>query len=194
MTRVAVSGAHGVGKTTLLDALRDRAGNRIHLVGNVIRGIAAEGYPVGSSTVPETLAVYLERQQNQERAAPCGVHVVSDRILADGLAYVLAAIDIGVAKYPWAPGELRLLDAAARLHASRFDYHVFLPAEFPLSPGNPLHMHGPAFQLAVETRLRMLVADNWPVPVVEVRGSVDDRVEAIVALLKPDLDDQLSYG
>lgn len=71
---------------------------------------------------------------------------------------------------------------------------MFLPAEFPLSPGNPLHIHGPAFQLAVETRLRMLLADNWPVPVVEVRGSVDDRVEAIVALLKPDLDDQLSYG
>lgn len=184
MKRIAISGSHGVGKTTLLDALNDKLGAKMHLIGNIMRTLAAEGYPVGSSTTPDTLTAYLLRQCEQERRAPMDIHVFSDRVLTDGLAYILAAIDDRIASYSWGVGELKILEAAARLHISKYDYHVILPVEFSLVPGDTLHRHGEEFRLKVEQRLRNIVANDWPIPVIEIRGSVEKRVDMLTKLVE----------
>ena len=183
MTRAAVSGAHYVGKSTLLDHLVLRNPG-LQVIGNLMRDIAQNGYGVGADTTPATLTVYLQRQMVQEDAVPKTMHLVSDRVFVDGLAYIMAAVQLGINGYNWSQEVLSLLESVARLHATRYDYHVYIPIEFPLSSGDPLHLHGLGFQRTVDQCLRQLLGQDWPITVVEVTGSLEQRTTTVSNLLR----------
>jgi len=155
----------------------------VGIVENVMRSIAADGFPVNVATTPGTLAEYLRRQVRLELMSASFTHLLSDRILVDGAAYVLAAQRMRLLRYPWGPGEIEFLVAAARLHATFFDVHLLVPIEFNFSGPDPLHAHGAEFRQAVDTTLRELLAEDWPIPLVEVTGSVEGRAATAIELL-----------
>lgn len=180
--RIAISGAHGVGKTTLIRALGNSVPG-VHIVGNVMRTLSSQGVPIASQSTPDTMVRYLEVQLSQEREpSDCKV-LCSDRILADGVAYVRASARLGVATYPWTAGELSLLAAAARLHASTFDFHIRIPIEFDLHTGDPHHSHGREFQRAVDLELANLIDERWPTRVLEISGNERDRLAALLRVI-----------
>jgi len=179
MMRFAMSGAHQVGKTTIIDAVRDQ----FEILGGVMRAVAAGGYGVAAETTPETIEAYMAKQLESEAGAARGRDVLSDRVLLDGLAYVEAAKEFGFASYPWWDAEIMLLRTAARAHAASFDVHCFIPIEFPSNSDLPFHAGGEDFRAAVSDRLAAHLDDAWPIPVVRVSGSVEERVATLRSIL-----------
>lgn len=184
MIRIAVSGAHGVGKTTLIREL-GRICPETRIVGNVMRSLAKAGYAVGANTTPRTLSAYLEKQLAQEeKAFRSGRSVLSDRIFVDGAAYIIAAHKLELSEYGWSEDLIELIKSIARLHALRYNRHVYVPIEFPLQSEDPLNVHGGRFQRAVDEALRSLLVDDWPVPLLEVRGTIVERAETVADVLR----------
>jgi hypothetical protein len=185
MTRIALSGAHRVGKSTLVRALMESRSD-VYSIGNIMRDIIAAGLPAGIRTTPETLSVYLDRQLRSEllvRTKTNAAHVVSDRVLVDGVAYVLAAQKASAEhEYNWRPEELKFLRVAAKLHASRYDIHAYVPIEFAFDESDALDL-GRELQEAVDAELQALLSDDWPIPVEVVRGTVAERVLAVSRFL-----------
>ena len=181
MTWVALSGTHQVGKTTLVDSL----GTEVTVVGGIMRELIRQGHPVAAHTTPDTIAAYVAAQQASEATAmkDTARHVVSDRVLVDGVAYVLAGLRTGLASYPWTRDELTLLIAAAKLHVGRYDVHVAIPIEFEVELSGTMHAGGQSFRHVVADELRQLL-DDWPIPVVWVGGTVAERAQLVTNLLR----------
>lgn len=180
MLRVAISGTHQVGKTTLIDAVRAE----VQVVGGVMRAVAAAGFGVAAETTPATIEAYLTRQLESERQADgAGQPVLSDRVLVDGLAYVEAARDFGLATYPWTDAEIMLLRTSAQAHAASYDVHCFLPVEFPSRSELSFHAGGEEFRMAVSEHLEAQLNNKWPIPVIRLTGSVEDRATALRRVL-----------
>lgn len=181
MTRVAVSGSHQVGKSTVINAVRDHVG----VAGNVMRSLAEAGLGVAANTTPRTIEAYVRAQLKSERqASKKQQHLVSDRVVLDGLAYVEAAVRRREASYPWSRPELELLGAAARLHAASFDLHVFIPIEFTTTSELPFHAGGEAFRKLVSDLIQHHLEDEWPTPVIRITGSPEERAVQMRAALK----------
>lgn len=176
MTRVALSGSHRVGKSTVIDALRGQVG----VAGNVMRTLDKAGIGVARDTTPQTIEAYARAQLKSEQvAATEHSHMVSDRVVLDGLAYVEAAVRLGEASYPWSQSELALLRASARLHAASFDLHAFIPIEFPFESDLPYHAGGEEFRQQVSDLIEQYLADDWPIPILRICGSRSERVATL---------------
>lgn len=174
--RIALSGSHQVGKTTLISALP----SSFATVGGVMREVAANGFGVAANTEPKTIEEYIRLQVASEHARQRTDHVISDRVLLDGLAYVEAAVRTGVARYEWTENELRLLRAAAKLHANTFDLHCYVPIEFDVSSELPFHGGGEELRRTVADVMERHLADDWPIPVLSLRGSVEERLDSLL--------------
>jgi dephospho-CoA kinase len=182
--RIAISGSHGVGKSTLINEIVNLHRAKVCLVGNIMRDLAKQGFPVGSAVTPQTIAKYLEKQKNQEIAASkLSQNILSDRILLDGLAYIQASAETGICSYSWSPNEILLLESAARLHSSFYDYQVILPIEFPVVANDFLNLHGDDFRKIVDDKIHKICANDWPIPVHIIKGSVKERVNLLEQLI-----------
>ena len=181
--RVAISGAHCTGKTTLVREVIERMPDVI-AQGNIMRSMIQLGHGVGPNTTPETLATYLLRQTELEGKASPSANAICDRVFADGVAYVLAAVDLGIAAYTWTPEVLELLKSVAVLHAARYDRHVLVRTLLPLPECHPMHVYGSSYQQLVDSHLHELLQHQWSVEVVELFGTLDDNVRTVTELLQ----------
>lgn len=151
-----------------------------------MRSIAASGFGVAADTSPETIEAYVRKQiESEAEATRVGGDMVSDRVLLDGLAYVETACELGHATYDWSAGELALLRAAARIHAAWYDFHCYIPVEFDCDSDLGFHRGGEGFRTAVARRLERYLTDDWPIPVVTLAGSVEERARSLADLLEP---------
>ncbi|GAA2631463.1 ATP/GTP-binding protein [Paractinoplanes durhamensis] len=177
--RVAVSGTHGIGKTTLVEALCARLPGHV-MVDEPYYLLEEEGYEFGLPPSPEDYRAMLACSVRSLRV-PATSGVVFDRTPLDYLAYLAA----GGAD----PAEQA--DAAAlRLAFATLDLLVvvvitpeterLLPA--PELPGLRSRMNDALLELVYDDPL-----DAWPdTPVLELSGPLDDRPAAILAALKPE--------
>lgn len=174
--RLSISGAFSTGKTTLIEAAIPRlraAGRQTTMIGEVARQVLAAGYALDRGATVSSYLLYIRQQLAAERSAFEAPLLLSDRSLIDLLAYVLVNDD------PAIPVELVDLLAEIVRHETRFfDAYGFLPVEFRPVPDGERAID-PVYQAAVSDRLRTLM-DEYGVHVLELRGSVDRRVTALV--------------
>jgi predicted ATPase len=180
MTRVALSGSHEVGKTTLVTAITGAVPG-IRIAGNIMRRLEIEGFGIRENTTPATLARYLRVQLAQQNTAE-NENLISDRALVDGLAYVRVHLRFGTARYNWRTEDMDFLEAVARLHAATFDHQVLIPIEFPAPSIQTIDRRAIEFRDSVETELVSILRDGWPIPIIRVTGTVEDRVTALKSL------------
>lgn len=165
--RIAVSGAHRTGKTTLIEELgRSLPGHVI--VDEPYHLLAEEGHEFAELPSLEDFELQLERSLRSvlESAADC----LLDRCPCDLLAYLIAHEDSeAFAVDPWLP---RVRDAMGRL-----DLVLFVPIEEPdrvtVSPSDHRRL-----RRRVDEELRDIVLeDRWDfgVPAIEVAGSPRER-------------------
>ncbi len=171
--RIAISGTHFSGKSTLVEALSEEL-PQYTTVDEPYHLLQEEGYEFAESQSLEDFEQQLERSiENLEESAP---NVIFDRCPADILGYLLVHTDVDAFDLEaWLP---RVQAAIGKL-----DLMVFLPIEEPERIVLPFSQDA-EYRQQVDEKLREIILENpfnFEVDVLEVTGSPNKRVERVLA-------------
>jgi predicted ATPase len=170
--RIAVSGSHATGKSTLVRGLTQRLPGAIG-VDEPYYLLTDEGHTFSDPPSVDDFELLFERSVATLAAVQSEV-VIFDRSPADYLAYLVALRpDVSLADYVRAAAE-----ALARL-----DLVVYVPIE---TPDRIQMAEAPRLRRRVDAVLRdMLIGQTWgfDAPVLEVQGTPSERASQIVARL-----------
>jgi nicotinamide riboside kinase len=172
--RIAITGAHGVGKSTLARQLCDALG--LPELPTPGRTLAEQGLPVNeAATVASQLVAWLRQYRfERERSA-----WVASRSLIDVWAYTVLAAE----RTRTDPVERALMDELARVTPltidGAYDWLVYVPPMIPLVADN-VRPDDASFQRTTDDAICRALAD-WDVP--HIRVDVTDT-EAVKKLIK----------
>ena len=173
--RIAISGSHLVGKTTLAEALAESLPGH-ELVPEPYYLLEEEGHEFAEMPSLEDFELQLERSIQCVRES--GTYVVFDRCPLDILGYLVTHRDADAFQLEdWMP---RVREAVARL-----DLIVFLPIEDPDRVAVPRSQV--RLRSEVDMALRDLVLDDaWGLEfdVIMVAGTLEARVRGVTAHLR----------
>lgn len=171
--RIAISGSHATGKSTLLAELAHRVVG-LTVIDEPYHLLEEEGYAFATPPTARDFEALVERSialLSQERRGP----VAFDRSPADHLAYLAACRDVD------AMHDLPRLVAAVATAMKTLDLVVFVPVE---RPDRVTGAEAPRLRRRVNELLHaMLMEGAWgfEVPVLEVSGTVAHRLAQIEA-------------
>jgi len=171
--RIAISGTHFSGKSTLVEALSE-ALPQYMTVDEPYQLLQEEGYEFADLPSIEDFELQLERsiESLEEKA----LNIIFDRCPADILGYLLSHTDVeSFDLKQWLP---RVQTAIRNL-----DLLVFLPIEVPDRIVLPLSQDA-AYRQHVDEKLKEIILENsfdFEVDVMEVTGSAKTRVERVLA-------------
>lgn len=178
--RIAITGAHRVGKTTLAEALVDALAGAM-LVEEPYHQLADEGHDFSDPPSVEDFETQLDRSIRDLSGTAAGpAVVVFDRSPIDLVAYLLVHPDADAFDLdPW----LHPIDRAL----AAIDLVVYVPIEDRDRIDVPRDEH-PALRRAVDARIRSLLAADTlapdaDLPVLEVTGSESERLAQVLARL-----------
>ncbi|HEX2206402.1 MAG TPA: AAA family ATPase [Longimicrobium sp.] len=175
--RIAVSGTHAAGKSTLVQGLGEVLSD-YHVVEETYYALLDEGYPFAAEPTVEDFEIQLERSLTS-LAGVSAERVLFDRCPADYLAYLAALSDVD-------PSTLAAWVSPAQDVLGGLDLIVFVPVERPDRIEVP-EIEGRRLRKRVDAMLReMLVDDAWGfgVPVHEARGTPGERVRSVLRHLR----------
>jgi len=174
--RIAVSGSHATGKSTLIDALVAELRD-YEAVPEVYSDLVDEGFQFSYPPALEDFEIQLQRSIANllEVTSP---RMLFDRCPADYLAYLAS----------WKRGDdvLSSLVSAAEDAMARIDLVVFVPIEKP-DRIEFSQLELPRLRRQVDLTLRgMLIDDSWGfgVNVLDVQGTVSERVTQVVDYIR----------
>ena len=168
--RIAVSGAHGVGKTTLCNDLAKalREGDKsAEVVTNVGRHLHAAGIPVNKGTKEEQYPLFLEKHLVNLLAEYGSEFVIYDRTMVDTIAY-------GVANGNLDPRWISFLLKAAPQFLNAIDAYFYIPIEFPIEDDG-LRATEIDYQLQVDRAVVDILKQCRP-NMIRLGGSREERV------------------
>ena len=171
--RIAISGTHFSGKTTLVEALSE-ALPQYATVEEPYHLLQEEGYEFAELPSLEDFELQLERSiENLDEGDP---NVIFDRCPVDLLGYLLTHVDAEAFDLEtWLP--------RVRTAVRKLDLVVFLPIEEPDRIVLPLSQDA-AYRRRVDEKLKEIILENpfdFEVDVLEVTGSLKTRVERVLA-------------
>jgi AAA domain len=170
--RIAISGTHCSGKSSLVQALSD-ALPQYATVDEPYHLLQEEGYEFAELPSIEDFELQLERAiENLDETLP---NVIFDRCPADILGYLLSHADAEVFNLAeWLP--------RVRTAIKKLDLVVFLPIEEPDRIVLPLSEDA-VYRQRVDEKLREIILENmfdFEVDVLEVSGDPQTRVELVL--------------
>ena len=170
--RIAISGSHVVGKTTLAEALAEALPGH-ELVPEPYHLLEEDGYEFAELPTIEDFELQLQR--SLECLQESGRNVIFDRCPLDMIGYLVTHRDAGLFQLEtWMP---RVRDALATL-----DLIVYVPVEEPDSM--PVPRSQARLRARVDTVLAEIVADDrygLERPAITVGGSLGARLRQVVA-------------
>jgi predicted ATPase len=174
--RIAISGTHFSGKSTLVEALSEELPNYKTLQEPYL-ALQEEGYEFAELPSIEDFELQLERSiDNLDESAP---DIIFDRCPADILGYLLAHVDVNVFDLEeWIP---RIQSAIRKL-----DLIVFLTIEKPDRIVLPFSQDA-AYRQRVDEELQEIILENsfdFEVDVLEVTGNLQTRVRQVLAHIR----------
>lgn len=176
LRRIAVTGTHCTGKTTLITALAAQFQDGFSFTPEVARDLLARGVPMNDGVTVDAYLQYVTEQLFRHRTTN-GTLVISDRTLLDLLAYILAS------GTPSVPSEyISMLRELVLLEARLFSIYIYLPIEFGLV-ADDVRPHDEQFRLSVDCTIRQLLAE-FGLPYVVVTGDLSERLRAVTRLLE----------
>jgi hypothetical protein len=171
--RIAISGTHCSGKSTLVEALSEEL-PQYTTVEEPYQLLAEEGYEFAESPSIEDFELQLER--SIETLVESGQNVIFDRCPADILGYLLSHTDAEAFDLDaWLP---RVQTAVRKL-----DLIVFLPIEEPDRIVLPLSQDV-SYRQHVDEKLQEIILEDpfdFEVDILEVTGSPQMRVGRVLA-------------
>ena len=173
--RIAISGSHRVGKTTLAEALAE-ALPKHELVPEPYYALEEEGHEFAEQPSLEDFELQLER--SLKSLQPRAANRVFDRCPLDMIAYLLAHEDAGAFQLDdWMPRVHQLLPT--------LDLIVYVPIEQP--DRIPVDRSEQCYRDEVDAVLRDIVLDDaygLDVDVISVAGTEGDRLKQVLSRVR----------
>lgn len=172
--RIAFTGAHGVGKTSLVRSVTRMLGGHSVAVYREPARLVAEraGDPTffwrANNSPLRQLLIFIEHAVEERRVAEHSAITISDRTFVDHLAYTLVLFP-ALSNSP----EMAVLRELSFETLGQYDHIFFVPIEFDLE-SDGVREADPYFQQAISDALLALYSDAG-VGLVTVRGSLDQR-------------------
>ena len=168
--KIAIAGAHGVGKTTFAKALAKRLG--FNYIYDIVREEATKkGFVINENTPPEVQLWLISRQWELERNTPEAW--VCDKSLFDYFVY----------------GEIVLKDEAIKKviksvveRNSDYSFMFYLPIEFPMEIDG-IRSNDLEFQKEVDNRYKEYL-EEFGKRYIVLSGSNEQRIEQAIEHLK----------
>lgn len=162
--KIAITGAMGVGKTTLANDLSEATG--IDILPEVARIMAEEGVKLDKGITIETERKIFERQMLLEDETKG--NIIADRCLVDALAYTMELF--------W--NELDLIEKIrTELNKNRYDVIFYIAPEFPIEEDG-LRSTDIKFQKKIDSKIRRILKLgnlNWH----KLNGTREERVDQV---------------
>jgi predicted ATPase len=175
--RVAVTGAQGVGKTTLARDLfaicRARTGVSCEILEGIGHRVKEAGYPLGSAATSGTVYAFAAEHLRRERTCLAEL-VIQDRCLIDLLAYVRV---LGLLEEP----ALRMLQEATLTSLEGIDLILFVPMCDALRDTGTA-VETPEFRARIDAAIPA-VAQELGVQIVAVEGEPAERAAKAFSLV-----------
>lgn len=180
MKRIAIAGAHGVGKTSLAYALTNSlTGFEVTLNSQLARTLIKNGYPLGRNATTESYIQYIVAQLRAERfCEPCDLFI-SDRTLLDPLAYAIVNRNSSNSAVP--ENIIELLRVTWLLETQQYALYIFVPIEFDMSIDG-VRPEGKDYQKKVEDQILSLL-NEYDVNYITVSGTLEDRNRQVLHAL-----------
>ena len=184
MVKIAVSGAHGTGKTTLCEFLERTKGADLDLaicreVPRIIIDRVGEQsfFKRGNNTVERQLLIFLYQLEEERKKGSGKKVLLCDRTPIDHLAYTLA-------NHPEFRGspEHAALNGLIEDWLKTFDLIFKVPIEFALHDDG-IREGEADFQTEINAAIDDLYSE-FQVSTIEVSGSVEDRAEQIAGAIR----------
>lgn len=169
--RIAVTGTHRVGKSTLVEALAERLG--VPAIDEPYALLEADGHEFADPPSSDDFEAQLRRSFAVIADAP--TRVVLDRCPLDFLAY-LRALDEDYDLEPWLDDVRDAMDA--------IDVVVFVPIESRIVVAASEDRR---LRARVDEELRSIALDDalgLELEVIEVSGDLDARVQTVLRMLR----------
>ena len=185
MIRVAISGAHGTGKTTLTHALAEHLNQQGVVCSTrpeVVREISDQ--LKGLPAIPRFLKIlshHFQRLDNTEESACC----LYDRGFVDVLTYLRTE---GPQNTPHLE---RLLESITYSAIPMFDTYIYLPIEFPVEDDGVRPM-SETYRSRVDNELKRAAA-GLNVLWVEIGGPLPERIERATQLIRSLIEQKNSH-
>ena len=133
MLKLAFTGSHSTGKTTLLSDIRSELENeiKVNYITEVARGIIRRGYPLNMDANVDSYVHYINDQLNAEIAnmKECSLFI-SDRTVLDPVAYAVVNAKL---PRPYIPDYfIDMMKNVWLLEQKKYDLYVYFPVEFPM--------------------------------------------------------------
>ena len=131
--KIAFTGAHGTGKTTLLKDMEEMLVDKfkVHSVTEVARKIIEKGYPLNMDATVDSYIHYINDQLNAENEQMQGCDIfISDRTLLDPVAYAMVNSKLPrpyISEY-----FIEMMKNVWLLEKDRYDLYIYFPIEFAL--------------------------------------------------------------
>jgi len=178
--KIAFTGSHGTGKTTLLnDAKPILVPRGLSYVTEVARHIIQRGYPLNMDANVDSYIHYINDQLNAEKAMSDSSIFISDRTLLDPLAYALVNREL---PRPYIPDYfIDMMENVWLLEKERYDTYVYFPVEFPMQIDNVRPDDEEYRRIIGEKIIELL--DKHRVTYVVVSGTPKERLNCFLSMI-----------
>ena len=179
MKRIAITGTHGVGKTSLAYALFDKFTElniKASLNTKLARSLIEKGYPLGKEATSESYIQYIISQLRAEQTAEkCDVFI-SDRTLLDPLSYSIVNQKYINSTVP--DDIIKLLESVWLLESIQYDLYVLVPIEFEM-PIDDIRPVDKKYRERIETQIASILSD-YCINYITVSGTIDERADKVL--------------
>jgi nicotinamide riboside kinase len=179
--KIAISGAHSQGKTTLVNALQESGllyGFKFKT--SLTRGMQEAGYNINEDGDEVTqLAIMVKHFQRLSEEG----NIVYDRCALDGYAYSMAL-----------PIRLKVLDVIRDLFllmTDKYDIIFYVEPELPLIEDGQRTTKKEFFDRVVQSFEALI--KSFSVPVVRIKGSVEERTKQVILAIQNKENDNKFY-
>lgn len=171
---ITITGAHGVGKTSLIEELTTEAADRedVSVIREPAREIAKRGFYVNDKISLDGVFEYLGYCLAEVRQVQTKL-VLTDRSILDLYAYTR---DQFPHRFSYSLEKLIVEQIHAEKHRTRL--YVYLPIEFPMEQ-DELRPADLEYQAYIDGVIRELL-DHFGMPTLEVRGSIEERTSKVL--------------
>lgn len=170
--KIAITGTHGVGKTTLANSLTNSFENlKVILNSKIARTLIKNGYPLGREATTESYIQYVIAQLRAEQTAEECDLFISDRTLLDPLAYALVNREYVGSSV--SSSTIEMLKMIWLLELKQYDLYVFVPIEFSMQ-ADGIRPEGEDYRKRVEMQIYSLL-NEYKVNYITVTGTLKDR-------------------
>ena len=182
MRRLAFTGSHSTGKSTLIKRFREnRPDLRISVIEGIPREIIKRGFQLAKGSTVDSFTNYVRDQLRETRKHSNEQPdvLISDRTVLDAAAY--ASVNLAFPT-PFVPDYFReMLLEVALCEASRFDLFVYCPVEFPMEQ-HEVRPNDEHYRSLVGLQIRQFLIDH-KIHFIEASGDVDTRLQKLTGAL-----------